>query len=191
MGFEMKANAVNQIPKGTEIFLENEPATYVCVVIKGRVLATSESAKILLPSGSFLGVFDLSVGHYVSDYIAAEDSMLYVFPVHDQKMLQAMLTSNNKDYRGLMVNSLTKYFYELSRINTEFHKMAGDLYLQLTDAYAKYKSFCRDAGEGVVALPVLETMEAYQDETPMERKNFAYYEELARVPADIQKSFFG
>ena len=58
MGFEMKANAVNQIPKGTEIFLENEPATYVCVVIKGRVLATSESAKILLPSGSFLGVFD-------------------------------------------------------------------------------------------------------------------------------------
>ena len=191
MGFEMKANAVNQIPKGTEIFLENEPATYVCVVIKGRVLATSESAKILLPSGSFLGVFDLSVGHYVSDYIAAEDSMLYVFPVHDQKMLQAMLTSNNKDYRGLMVNSLTKYFYELSRINTEFHKMAGDLYLLLTDAYAKYKSFCRDAGEGVVALPVLETMEAYQDETPMERKNFAYYEELARVPADIQKSFFG
>ena len=191
MGFEMKANAVNQIPKGTEIFLENEPASYVCVVIRGRVLARTESVKLTLPSGSFLGVFDLSVGHYVSDYIAVEDSMLYAFPVHDKKMLRAMLTANNKDYRGLMVNSLTKYFYELSKINAEFHKMAEELYQLLTDTYAKYKGFCRDAGEGAVVLPVLERLEAYQDETPMERKGFSYYEDLAKVPADIQKSFFG
>lgn len=191
MGFEMKANAVNQIPKGTEIFLENEPASYVCVVIRGRVLARSESVKLSLPSGSFLGVFDLSVGHYVSDYVAVEDSMLYAFPIHDKKMLRAMLTSNNKDYRGLMINSLTKYFYELSRINMEFHKMADELYQLLADAYAKYKGFCREAGEGVVVLPVLEQMVAYQDETPMDKKGFSYYEDLAKVPADIQKSFFG
>ncbi len=191
MGFEMKANVVNQIPKGTEIFLENEPANYVCVVIRGRVLARSESVKVMLPTGSFLGVFDLSVGHYVTDYIALEDSMLYAFPVHDKKTLRAMLTSNNKDYRGLMVNSLTKYFYELSRINEEFHKMAGELYALLSDAYAKYKGFCREAGEGVLTLPALERLEAYQDESPMDRKGFSYYEDLARVPADVQKSFFG
>ncbi len=191
MGFEMKTNTVNQIPKGTEIFLENEPALYVCVVIRGRVLARNESIKMSLPSGSFLGVFDLSVGHYVSDYIATEDSMLYAFPVQDKKMLRAMLTSANKDYRGLMVNSLTKYFYELSRINTEFHKMAEDLYQLLSDAYARYKGFCRDAGEGIIMLPALENIEAYQDETPMDRKSFSYYEDLARVPADVQKSFFG
>lgn len=191
MGFEMKANAVNQIPKGTEIFLENEPTSYVCVVIRGRVLARSESVKLQLPAGSFLGVFDLSVGHYVSDYIAIEDSMLYAFPVHDKKMLRAMLTSTNKDYRGLMVNSLTKYFHELSGINTEFHKMAGELYQLLADAYTKYKNFCREAGEGALMLPVLERMEAYQDENPIDRKGFSYYEDLARVPADIQKNFFG
>jgi len=191
MGFELKVNAVNQIPKGTEIFLENEPASCICVVIRGRVLAKSESVKLSLPAGSFLGVFDLSVGHYVSDYIAVEDSMLYAFPVHDKKMLRAMLTSTNKDYRGLMVNSLTKYFYELSRINTEFHTMAEKLYQLLTESYAKYKGFCRDAGEGVFMLPALEQMTAYQDETPMDRKGFSYYEDLARVPADIQKSFFG
>jgi len=191
MGFEMKANAVNQIPKGTEIFLENEPISYVCVVIRGRVLARTESVKLMLPSGGFLGVFDLSVGHYVSDYIAAEDSMVYAFPVHDKKMLRTMLTSTNKDYRGLMVNSLTKYFYELSRINAEFHKMAENLYLLLADAYTKYKGFCRDAGEGVLMLPALERMEAYQDENPMDKKGFSYYEDLAKIPVDIQKSFFG
>ncbi len=191
MGFEMKANAVNQIPKGTEVFLENEPASYVCVVIRGRILARSESVKISLPSGSFLGVFDLSVGHYVSDYIAAEDSMLYAFPVHDKKMLRELLLSNNKDYRGLMVNSLTKYFHELSKINMEYHRMTDDLYQLLTEAYAKYKSFCRDAGEGVHTLPALEHMEKYQDEMLVDRQNFPYYQDLAKVPADVQKSFFG
>ena len=117
MGFEFKANAVNQIPKGTELFLENEPAAYVGVIIRGRVLARSEAVKLTLPAGSFLGVFDLSVGHYVFDYVASEDSMIYAFPIHDKKMLREMLAANNKDYRGLMVNSLTKNFYELSKIN--------------------------------------------------------------------------
>ena len=191
MGFELKANAVNQIPKGTEIFLENEPAAYVCVIIRGRVLARSESIKLALPAGSFVGVFDLSVGHYVFDYVAAEDSMIYAFPVHDKKTLREMLAANNKDYRGLVVNSMTKNFYELSKINVEFHKMADDLYQLLTESYAKYQGFCRDAGEGVLQLPVLEHMEAYQDESPMERKGFSYYADLAKVPADIQKSFFG
>ncbi len=191
MGFELKANAVNQIPAGTGIFLENEPAVYVCVIIRGRVLAKSDSVKLTLPAGSFLGVFDLSVGHYVSDYIVIEDSMLYAFPIRDKKMLRAMLTANNKDYRGIMVNSLTKQFYELSRINAEFHKMAGELYQVLADAYGKYKVYCREAGEGVVALPTLERLVPYKEEIPMDRKCFSYYEDLARVPADVQKSFFG
>lgn len=191
MGFALKGNTVNQIPKGTEIFLENEPMSYVCVVIKGRVLAKTESVKLQLPSGSFLGVLDLSVGHYVSDYITTEDSMIYAFPVQDKKMLRTLLTATNKDYRGLMVNSLTKYFYELCRINGEFHKMAGELYGLLHDAYAKYKGFCREAGEGVTALPVLEQLQGYNPEKTLEQQGFAYYQELAKVPADIQKNFFG
>lgn len=191
MGFEIKVNAANQIPKGTEIFLENEPAVYVCVIIRGRVLARGESVKLVLPAGSFVGVADLSVGHYVSDYIAMEDSILYAFPIRDKKMLRAMLTTNNKDYRGLVVNSLTRQFYELSKINAEFHKTAGELYLLLSESYAKYKGFCREAGEGAVQLPVLERLAPYIDETPLEKKSFSYYEDLARVPAEIQKSFFG
>ena len=191
MGMELKANAVNQIPGGTGIFLENEPALYVCVIIRGRVLAKSDAVKQVLPAGSFLGVFDLSVGHYVSDYIAIEDSMLYVFPIRDKKMLRAMLTANNKDYRGIMVNSLTKQFYELSRINMEFHKMAEELHQILAETYEKYKGCCREAGEGAVALPALEQLTPYKEEVPMDRKCFAYYEDLARVPADVQKSFFG
>ncbi len=190
MGFELKANAVNQIPKGTEIFLENEPMTYICVVVRGRVLARNEATRTLLAAGSFVGTCDLYVGHYISDYIALEDSMLYAFPVRDKAMLRAVLETNNKDYRGLMINSLTKRFYELSRVNDEFHKMTDGLFTILSESYAKYKAFCREAGEGAVSIPALESMEKYVDEAPMETKSFSYYEDLARVPAEIQKSFF-
>lgn len=190
MGFEWKANAVNQIPKGTELFLENEPAAYVCVLIKGRVNAVSEAVKLSFGPGSFLGVFDLYVGHYISDYIVEEDAMLYAFPVEDKKSLTEILENNNKDYRGLMVNSLTKCFYELSRINQQYHMMAAELYTLLADSYTEYKNLCRDMGEGAVTMPALERMEPYQQEEPIERDRFPYYEDLAKVPADIQKSFF-
>ena len=191
MGFELKANAVNQIPKGTEIFLTNEPTTYIGVVVRGRVAARNESMQLTLSTGGFFGVFDLSVGHYILDYVAVEDSVIYAFPMNDKKMLRAMLMANNKDYRGLMVNSLTKNFYELSSINAEFYKMAEALYQLLTESYTKYKNFCREAGTGALRLSLLERMKAYKNDAPMKRKSFSYYEDLIKVPADIQKSFFG
>lgn len=190
MGFEMKANAVNQIPQGTEIFLENEPAVYVCVVVRGRVLARNEAAKVFLAPGSFLGACDLYVGHYISDYIAVEDSMIYAFPVRDKDMLRTMLEMNNKDYRGLMINSLVKRFYELYRINTEYHKMTGELYQLLSEGYEKYKVFCREAGEGAFTLPLLEHLEKYNEEAALDTSDFPYYLDLAKVPADVQKAFF-
>jgi len=190
MGFELKCNAVNQIPKGTELFLENEPAAYVCVVVRGRVCAVSEALKLSFGPGSFLGVYDLYVGHYISDYIVDEDAMIYAFSVEDRNSLSGILDGNNKDYRGLMVNSLTKCFYELSRVNLQYHMMATEIYDILSDGYEKYKSFCRDMGEGALSIGLLERMEPYQEETPLDRSRFPYFEDLAKVPADIQKSFF-
>lgn len=190
MGFEMKANAVNQVPKGTEIFMENEPAAFVCIVIRGKVSTKGDTVKLAFGPGSFLGVYDLYLGHYVSNYITEEDSMIYAFPVTDKASLVAVLENNNKDYRGLMVNSLTKCFYELFRINQQFYSMSEELFTLLQDNYAQYKAFCRDAGEGAVTLPALEQMEPYKRELQIEQDRLLYYGDLARVPAETQKNFF-
>ena len=50
MGFEIKANTINQIPKGITIFKENEPALYVCVLVKGSILVKNDFAKMILPA---------------------------------------------------------------------------------------------------------------------------------------------
>ena len=191
MGFEIKANTINPIAKGTTIFRENEPASYVCVLIKGSILVKNDFAKMFLPVGSFFGVCDLSKGHYMSEYIAAEDSVLYAFVVKDKAMLRVMLGENNKDYRGLMINTMTRYFYELSRTNKEYYKLASELYQLSKDSYVKYKEFCREAGEGMDFLPTLEIASPYQRKSLKERKEMLYYGELARVPLEVQKNFFG
>lgn len=190
MGFEIKVNTINQIPKGIAIFRENEPASYVCVLVKGSILVKSDFAKVVLPVGSFFGVCDLSKGYYIADYIAAEDSILYAFAVKDKATLRVMLGENNKDYRGLMVNTMTRYFYELLRTSKEYYKLASELYQLSKDSYTKYKEYCREAGEGMDFLPTLEIASPYQKKSLRERKEMLYYGELARVPLEVQKSFF-
>ena len=191
MNFEIKENTINQIPKGITIFRENEPALHVCILIKGSILVKSDFTKMTLPAGSFFGVCDLSKGHYMADYVTAEDSVIYIFVVKDKETLRNMLGENNKEYRGLVVNTMTRYFYELSRTSKEYYKLANDLYQLSKDGYSKYKEYCREAREGMDFLPTLEIAAPYQRKISKERKEMLYYGELARVPLDIQKSFFG
>lgn len=191
MDFEIKENTINQIPKGITIFKENEPALYVCILVKGSILVKSEFTKMILPAGSFFGVCDLAKGHYMADYITAEDSVIYIFAVKDKETLRNMLGENNKEYRGLVVNTMTRYFYELSKTSKEYYKLANDLYQLSKDGYSKYKEYCREAREGMDFLPTLEIVAPYQRKILKERKEMLYYGELARVPLDIQKSFFG
>ena len=44
---------------------------------------------------------------------------------------------------------------------------------------------------GALRIPLLERMKKYRNDAPMEQKSFSYYEDLIKVPADVQKSFFG
>lgn len=192
---ELKAGAVNQIAKDTTFFSENEAVLYVCAVVKGKVTAKSDAVKLSFGPGNFLGVTDLFVGHYLFDYIAEDSTALFAFPAKSKEDLRMLLETNNKDYRGLIVNSLTKQFFELSKINKEYYAIAKKLYALLTESYGKYKNSCKTGGIAVAALPGIETMEEYTPEIPLEgdlarnQKN-AYYAELAKVPAEVQKSFF-
>lgn len=191
MGIEMRSGAVNQVPKGTLLFSESEPVAYVCVIVKGKIVSQNEMLKLPLGSGSFIGACDLFVGHYLSDYVAEEDSMLYVFSAKNKEDLRTLLETNDKDYRGLMVNSLTKYFFELSKINKEYHAVAKSLYQSLSHGYMQYIGFCKKGGVAEGSLPDLLDMTEYKTEIPDNQAKLAYYEELAKVPANVQKSFFG
>lgn len=190
MGLEIKANTLNQIPKGTEIFQKNDPVLYICIIAKGHISTTGESIRLSFGPGNFIGVHDLFVGHYISGYTADEDTTLYAFPVTNQTSLENTLENSNKDYKGLIINSTTKCFYELLHINQQLHAMSKELYHLLSDSYEKYKKYCRDAGENTTTIQAMEKLSQYKPEASIDRSKYAYYEDLAKIPTDAQKAFF-
>jgi hypothetical protein len=59
MEYKMNLNAVNQFVKGTQIYTEGDTVLSAALVLKGRVLIHNDGAKVIVSTGTFLGINDL------------------------------------------------------------------------------------------------------------------------------------
>ena len=60
-------NTVNQVAKGSLLYVQNAEVESVSLVVKGRVLVYNSGTKIICGPGSFLGVSDLVSGKYAAN----------------------------------------------------------------------------------------------------------------------------
>lgn len=189
MGASLNPHTINQLAKGTEIYGEHENLSTICLVLKGRVLIQNDGSKIIVGSGSFIGVTDLYVGRYVSSYIAFDDVVLFPFEATDKNSIQAVI-KGNKDYSGLLVAGLSRSLVEVNKIFNEFDLKVKYLYEFLSDAYTEFKTLAAKVGYHVNPMDSLEILEPFPAEPLDNCVNMDYYRELSKVPIDIQKSFF-
>lgn len=189
MGVSLNPHTVNQLIKGTEIYGENESLSTICLVLKGRVLIQNEGSRVMVGSGSFIGVTDLYAGRFVSSYIAFDDVVLFPFEVTNKDSIKAIIEAN-KDYSGLLVASLSRYLVEVSKTYVEFDLKVNKLYEFLSNAYTEFKTLAAKVGYRVNPMDSLETLEPFPAEILRNRVNMEYYSALSKVPVDIQKAFF-
>ena len=189
MGVSLNPHTVNQLIKGTEIYGENESLSTICLVLKGRVLIQNDGSRVMVGSGSFLGVTDLFAGRFVSSYIAFDDVVLFPFEVTNKDSIKAIIEAN-KDYSGLLIASLSRYLVEVSKTYVEFDLKVNKLYEFLSNAYTEFKTLAVKVGYRVNPMDSLETLEPFPAEVLRNRVNMEYYSALSKVPVDIQKSFF-
>lgn len=189
MGVSLNPHTVNQLIKGTEIYGENESLSTICLVLKGRVLIQNDGSRVVVGSGSFIGVTDLYAGRFVSSYIAFDDVVLFPFEVTNKDSIKAII-EGNKDYSGLLVASLSRYLVEVSKTYVEFDLKAKKLYEFLCYAYSEFKTLAAKVGFRVNPMDSLETLEPFPAEVLRNRVNMDYYSVLSKVPVDIQKAFF-
>lgn len=189
MGVSLNPHTVNQLIKGTEIYGENESLSTICLVLKGRVLIQNDGSRVVVGSGSFIGVTDLYAGRFVSSYIAFDDVVLFPFEVTNKDSIKAII-EGNKDYSGLLVASLSRYLVEVSKTYVEFDLKAKKLYEFLCYAYTEFKTLATKVGFRVNPMDSLETLEPFPAEVLRNRINMDYYSVLSKVPVDIQKAFF-
>jgi len=188
--YNLKTNAVNQLPKGTLIYTEGEPLNSIALLIKGNIQVHHCGAKYVAGPGSFLAVSDVSNGVYQSTYTSLDDSIIYVFGVEHKEDLDKILLIN-KDYSGFMIASLNRVIYELGRTYQDMVKCGRRLYNLLTENYKMYYEAALRLGYTARKPQWADDLAEPESviEPDLDRMN--YYMECARIPIDVMKSFYG
>lgn len=189
MGITLKENAVNQIAKGTVILKANEPVSYICMVLKGRVNIYANGIKIIQGSGSFLGVFDCFMNRYICTYEALDDLTLYAFPATGVESVKAIINMN-KDYHGIMVASLCKQISEFKKARDTISQCATEIFSFLVNCYDTYLEIAKSSHITAVPIPALISLEPFSSLIESDEKKLVYFSECAKIPLDAQKAYF-
>ena len=186
---KMNPNAVNQFPKGSTIFAQGESVFNIGMIIKGRVLILNEGARVIVGSGSYLGINDLYLGKYQSTYTALDDLLLFVYPINRTDELDIIL-SVNKDYHGFMVASFYKLIYELDQIYHAVLKCNTSLYQFVTDNYKKYLAIATRRGFKARLAERFEQLDQTDSDLELIADRIQYYIECKNLPIDAVKQFY-
>lgn len=177
---------MNQIPKGEKLFEAGAAANGVFVVLKGKGVLTNANLSLPVVTGDFLGIWDLYAGSYSADCVAAEEMTVYAFAVKETADLQVIM-EGNKEYCGIVTASLGRYITELyGRLNRYLQeaKVLSEVVAQL---YRQYCARCRAEELRAAEAPNVGKEVFFVSEYPNWTE---YYLEAAKIPTDVQKSYF-
>lgn len=191
MKAELKKNNINQILKGQNIFEAGDKASEIGLVIKGRVRIQAEGVNIVVGSGNFLGLCDLTGGVHSVTYVAETDLALYCFPAGGLQATAVGLMKVKKEYAPLMVTTQCRYVKELFKTYGMLEQGADKAYQFLMDAYQKYQAIGRTTGVNVAEMRSIEALETCRDNALSDAEKVDYYRACAEIPAEIQKAYFG
>lgn len=185
MGLSM--NTVNQVPKGTVLYMQNATVESICLLVKGRVLVYNTGTKIICGPGSFLGASDLLEGRYEACYYAAEDIQVFPVAVKNLEEMETLL-ENRTDYRGTVITALSRQIVELYKVFNVLHKGAFSLKSFMESSYELYQEIGKKNSMSITKIPAIENMRELEDE--MDVGDAQYYVECATLPMDIQKKYY-
>ncbi len=188
---ELKINSVNQIIKGTDIYVRGNKILSIGLVVKGRIRINTEGINVVVGSGSFLGLCDLPGGEYKVTYTADSDAIIYAFPaINFNQEVRALIKVNN-DYAGLMFSTLSKYIRELSKVYDTMKKMAFKMYDFLKSADENYREIAQNAGIRVSQEDILSGIKPYDTsrDAGIDSDKIIYYKACCDIPSDVLKKF--
>lgn len=188
MGVIKNNHAVNQVDKDSVIYDLDEQIDGISLILKGRVMAKNQGSKVILGSGNFIGVSDLNMGRYQNTYIAYDDVLFYCFPVKNNEEL-AEVFEFNKDYKGLMVASLTRYVNELEKTYQSLMQSADQLYHFVESYHNKYLDMSNRLGYSVKTTYLADNLHSFTSNFVLDERKLDFYKEGAKIPVDVWKSF--
>lgn len=181
-------NTVNQIPKGTVLYVQGNTIESIGLLVKGRVLVYNAGTKILCGPGSFLGASDLIEGNYLANYYVAEDAQILPIPANSAEDLENIL-ENKSEYRGTVIPAMSRQIVELYKIYNAFTKQAATLKAFMENTYKSYQEIGKKNSLNCVKIPLIAEMPELEVKDDIETAR--YYVEAATLPVDVQKKYYG
>ena len=191
MKAELKINSINQIIKGTEIYVQGEEVSSLCLVVKGRVRIHAEGVNLVVGSGNFLGLCDLPLEIHQVTYEADTNAVVFAFAISDFSRTVRTIAKVNKDYSVLMVSTLSKYIRGLWLIYDGLKKMSSELYSFLLESHDKYLETASHAGVKASPVKSVAELNEYTSDMVTDKEKIAYYISCCDIPSEVQKGFFG
>ena len=183
---ELKENTLNNIPEGTVLFEEGNPADHICAVLKGSVEMSAAGIKHILKSGTMLGIADAYNGVCRCSYRARENTLLYVFPVKGVKGMELFL-EKYVDYRGISVASMSRLTTAINTVRTKMLVATSSLCLSLNKCYEMYKEI---AGNDAACFNDIENLEQPELLVPEGDSRLICRAEQAQLPIETNKFYF-
>ena len=184
-------NTVNQVAKGSLLYVQNTEVESVSLVVKGRVLVYNSGTKIICGPGSFLGVSDLVSGTYASNYYVADDAQVFPVAVKNLDNMEDVL-ENRTDYRATIVMALSRQIVELYKVYSVLEKGAVSLKQFMETCYNTYQEIGRKNSMTITKIPAIETLPEVElpEEVEDTVKTAKYYMECATLPGELQKKYY-
>ncbi len=186
MAITVKMNAMNQVPKGEKLFEEGMTSDGVFVVLKGRGVLVNSNVSIPVVSGDFLGIWEMQEGSHHTSCVAVEEMTVYALPAKNSADLQ-MIFDGNKEYGGRVTAALGRYISELYARRACYLQETKVLPDVVAELYRQYSARCKAEELRAAELPVTGKGEFSVSECPAWTE---YYLEMAKIPAEVQKSYF-
>ena len=180
-------NTVNQVAKGTVLYVQNSPVESISLVVKGRVLVYNSGTKIICGPGSFLGVSDLLEGKHATSYYIIEDASVLPISATSMDELEQIL-ENRVEYRGGVVSALSRQIVELYKVYIALSKGAASLKSFMENCYDTYQEIGKKHSMPISKLPAVENLPELEVENEMEEA--LYYVECAELPPNVQKAYY-
>lgn len=186
MAITMKMNAMNQVPKGENLFEEGMVSDGIFVVLKGKGKLVNANVSIPVTGGDFLGIWDMYTGSYHTSCVVTEEMTVYAFPVKTAADLLTVL-EGNKEYSGRVTATLGRIIAELyTRLNLYLPE-AKALPEVIAELYRQYCARCKAEELRAADLPNAAKDVFSASELP---ELLEYYLESAKIPAEVQKNYF-
>ena len=182
-------NAMNQVPEGAIIFKESDIASYIGLVLRGRVEINSRGSKVVAGAGTFIGVSDIIVGRYQATYKAIDGAIVYVFEISKFDDLKKAVSAN-KDYGGFLIASQARYIKELDRIREELASQGEQMLEFINDTYKEFVTFSVRSGYPIQDIPQIQELMPVSSLITDKREAIEYYVASSELPLDLFKSFY-